>query len=109
MAMAITMPAPADPWPGMIEVSARDVARVAGMARNALRPVEDEGLVPPVSGGGYGRQLRWSKDDALFLLAAALLAAALGIALVTVVRAMQTHGATRPVGGEFVIPMPSAA
>jgi len=107
--MVITMPAPADPWPDRTEVGAVDLVKIAGIERDALRHVERSGLVPAISGGGHGRQLRYSKEDALFLFAAALFAAALGAALINVVRRMLALGASRPVDGAFAIPVPVAA
>lgn len=107
--MVITMPAPIDPWPGRTEVGAPDLMRAAGIERDALRHIQRSGLVPAAGGGGHGRQVRYSKDDALFLFAAALFAAALGAALINVVRRMLALGASRPVDGAFAIPVPVAA
>lgn len=98
----------ADPWPGQNTVSVIDVAREAGVPRYNVRTVELAGLVEHAGRAGRGGRLMVSKEDALFLLGAAAVAAVAGIALVTVVRALRETGAQVGPGG-ITIPLPGAA
>lgn len=95
----------ADPWPDRATVPVIEVARTAGIPRYDVRKVELAGLVQHAGREGAGGSLTLTHDDALYLLHAALLALAAGIALVTVVRVLRQTGASLGPGG-FTVPIP---
>lgn len=94
-----------DPWPGRETVQVVEVARAAGLPRYDMRKVEVAGLIQPVGREGTGGRPVVTHDDALFLLHAALLAVAAGLALVSVVRVLRQSGASLGPGG-FTVPVP---
>jgi hypothetical protein len=65
------------------------VADAARLTLWQVRKVERDGLVSPLERRGPNGRFLVSKEDALLLLAAAFAAAAAGLALVEVVRALR--------------------
>jgi hypothetical protein len=91
---AATVP---DPWPHLSDqdhVRAIDVARVAGIPRNDIRNATRAGVLTPANDRrGRGVAVVFEKREALFLIFAALVARAVGEALLTVIRVLQGIGA----------------
>lgn len=98
-----------DPWAGLDNVRAVDVTRVAGIEREEIRTVVRAGLITPVQidgGARHGAAVRFTRDDALFLLYAARMARSIGQALVSIMRVLVAAGARLAEGGGFVLPPP---
>ncbi|MGH7881436.1 MAG: hypothetical protein ACREN8_00790 [Candidatus Dormibacteraceae bacterium] len=95
-----------DPWPDSQTVSVVDIARASGVTRGDLRTAEQEGLITYAGRGPNGRYVL-SKEDAIFFLQAALIAATTGIAVVTVIKVLSKSGASITPGVGIVIPLPT--
>ena len=79
-----------DPWPGLDKVPMTAVAKAADLNLWQVRKAQQEGLVTPLDQRGPNGRLLLSKDDALFLLMAAVAAMAAGVALVVAARVLQS-------------------
>lgn len=95
-------------WEGQDLVPLPDLAYSVGLNRGTLHVVRKQGLITPAEKRGpNGRHLiTW--DQALLLVAAALVAAAAGIAIVTALQALRGSGA-KVADGAVVIPLGVAA
>lgn len=80
-------------WEGRETVTLPEVARVIGMPRPTREFATRTGAIRPVSGGGKGRPYLLSWDEVVFILGAAVFAAAAGIAITVALRALRETGA----------------
>jgi hypothetical protein len=87
-------------------VPVADVVREAGVSREDVRTVERKGWIEPAGRKGQGGAHLLTHDDAMFLLGAAIIAVAAGLAVVTMVRVLRETGAMPGPAG-MVIPFPS--
>jgi hypothetical protein len=95
-------------WEGQELVPLPDLAHAVGLTRGTLHYARQNGLIVPVKRRGpNGRHLiTW--DQAVLIVAAAIVAAAAGIAIVTAIHALRGAGAT-VADGAVVIPLGVAA
>lgn len=89
-----------DPWPDRVTVASNEFRQATGITREQFRHAMRVGVVKPV---GLGRDGVWlfTKNDALLLLQAALIAAALSVAIAVVLRGVAN--------GTISIPLPGTA
>jgi hypothetical protein len=76
-----------------------DVANLAGMNRGARTYAVEKGIIQTTKGpgaAGYGRQGSYvvTRDEALLILVSAALAVSIGVAVVTVIKALRNSGAS---------------
>jgi len=96
------------PWRGQEYVPLPDLARAVGMPKHIVQYArQNKIIVPAERRGPNGRHLvTW--EQALLIVAAAALAAAAGIAIVTAIYALKNAGA-RVTDSAVVIPLGAAA
>jgi hypothetical protein len=82
------------PWVGYDRVPLADLARAAGVTRKQRADVLESGLVTPLGRAGRGGSYVISRDDAVRFVTAALIAAAVGVALVAILRVLSETGAS---------------
>lgn len=77
-----------------------DVANLVGMKRTVRSYAVDKGIIhttdtgPGAKGRGRAGSLMVSRDEALLIIVSAALAAAIGVAVVTVIRTLRNSGAS---------------
>ncbi len=76
-----------------------DVANLAGMNRGVRNYAVERGIIktttgPGAAGRGRAGSLVVTRDEALLILVSAALAAAIGVAAVTMIRTLRHNGAT---------------
>jgi hypothetical protein len=82
------------PWADADRVPLPELARRAGIARKQRQEALDAGLVVPLGRAGKGGAYVISREDAERFASAALIAAAVGVALVVVLRILSGSGAS---------------
>jgi len=93
------------PWDGADVVPFPALATRAGLSRDARRELLDSGVIRPVNDVTRGKTPLITWEDAAMFAAAALLALAAGLAVVTVLRVLCQTGAK--IGADGVqIPVP---
>lgn len=96
----------ADQWADREAVPAAEVARVAGIPRKDIYNAQERGLLK-TSRAANGRTVLISRDDALMIVAAALIMVAAGVMFATAFRFLSETGAQVGAGG-ITIPLPAA-
>jgi hypothetical protein len=92
-------------WQGQDLLPLPDVARSVGLDRNSQHYAIRHGVITPARKRGANGRYLITREDALLLLAAALVAAAAGIAIVTALRGLRSAGATATSADSIVIPL----
>jgi hypothetical protein len=95
------------PWADADRVPLADVARRAQVSRKIRQDALDEGLVTPLGRMGRGGAYAISHDDAMRFVAAALIAAAVGVGVIYVLRVLSESGASVGAAG-VTIPLAAA-
>jgi hypothetical protein len=92
-----------DQWQGRETVPLPEVARAVGMPRSTRDFAVRQGFIRPLGEGGRGKTMVLPWDEVVLIVAAAVLSAAAGVAITTIIRALRVSGAT-VAGSTIVIP-----
>jgi hypothetical protein len=88
-------------WQGRETVPLSEVARAVDMPRGTRDFAVRTGAIRPCAGGGRGRAHHLAWDEVVLIVTAAALAAAAGVAVTVIIRALRASGAT--VNGSAVV------
>lgn len=91
-------------WEGQEFIPLPELARPLGLNMAAQSYAVRKGVITPAPKRGANGRYMVTRDEALFLLAAAGIAAAVGIAIVTALRYLRSSGA-RVSDGAVIIPL----